>query len=130
VTMADNVAITAGSGTTIGTDERSINSTNVQVQRVVDQGSSNIANGHVAVTNTATTIIAARDTRKRAVIVNYQTVSIYIGVSTVTTSNGFRLDPGASITLYTTVLIQGITAAAYTAAGEDDKTHYVEEYDS
>jgi hypothetical protein len=47
----------------------------------------------------------------------------------VTTSTGIRLDPGASIDLPTTKLIQGITAAAYTAAGEDDKTHYVEFHD-
>lgn len=128
--MADNVAITAGSGTTVGTDERSINSINVHVQRVIDQGGTAIANGHVTVTNSATTIAAARDTRKRLVIVNYQTVPIYIGISTVTTSNGIRLDTGASITISTTALVQGITAAAYTASGEDTKVHYTEEYDS
>lgn len=128
--MADNVAITAGSGTTIGTDERTINSASVQVQRVVEQGSTTIANAHVQISNTAATIAAARDTRKRLVIVNYQTVPIYVGISTVTTSTGFRLDPGASLTLYTTALVQGITSAAYTAAGEDDKVHYVEEYDA
>lgn len=128
--MADNVAITAGSGTTIGTDERTINSTAVQVQRVVDQGSTTIANAHVAVTNSATSIAAARDTRKRVVIINYQTVPIYVGAATVTTSAGFRLDPGASLTLYTTAAVQGITSAAYTAVGEDDKVHYVEEYDA
>lgn len=32
--MADSVAITAGSGTTVGTDERTINSVVVPVQRV------------------------------------------------------------------------------------------------
>jgi len=127
--VADNVAITAGSGTTIGTDERTIAATAVQIQRVDEQGAQNIANGHVAVTNSAANIAASRDTRKRIVIINYQTVSIYVGVATVTTSNGVRLDPGASLTLYTTAAVQGITSAAYTAAGEDDKTHYIEEYD-
>lgn len=128
--MADNVAITAGSGTTVATDERSINSTTVHVQRTDDIGASAWATGHVTVTNTATTIISARETRKRFTIVNYQTVPIYIGPATVTTSNGFRLDPGASFSETSTVLIQGITAAAYTAAGEDDKVHYSEDYDS
>lgn len=128
--MADNVAITAGSGTTIGTDERTINAVAVQVQRMDEQGATSLANGHVAISNTAATIAAARDTRKTLTIVNYQTVAVYIGISTVTTSNGLRLDPGDVITLRTQALVQGITAAAYTAVGEDDKVHYIEEYDS
>ena len=125
--MADNVAITAGSGTTIATDERTINSTAVQVQRTVPLGGSSIANGHVTVTNTATEIRAATDTQHCVTIVNYQTVPIYVGAATVTTSAGFRLDPGASVTLHTTAAVQGITSAAYTAAGEDDKTHFIAE---
>lgn len=125
--MADNVAITAGSGTTIATDERTINSTAVQVQRVSPLGGSSIANAHVTVTNSATTIKAATDTQHCVTIVNYQTVPIYVGGATVTTSNGFRLDPGASLTLHTTAEVQGITSAAYTAAGEDDKTHVISE---
>jgi len=127
--MADNVAVTAGSGTNIATDERTIAATTVHVQRVGEIGAANIANGHATVSNTAGNIAASRDTRKRLVIVNYQTVPIYVGVATVTASNGVRLDPGASIVLYTTAAVQGITSAAYTAAGEDDKTHYIEEYD-
>lgn len=125
--MADNVAITAGSGTTISTDERTINSTAQHVQRFVPLGGSSIANGHVTVTNTATEIRAATDTQHCVTIVNYQTVPIYVGAATVTTSAGFRLDPGASVTLHTTAAVQGITSAAYTAAGEDDKTHYIAE---
>ena len=59
----------------------------------------------------------------------YQTVAIYVGPATVTTSTGIKVESGASIDMPTTKLIQGITAAAYTAAGEDDKTHYVEFHD-
>ena len=125
--MGDNVAITAGSGTTVGTDERTINSTAVQVQRMVPLGGSSLANAHVTVTNTATEIRAATDTAWETTIVNYQTVPIYVGAATVTTSTGFRLDPGASLTLHTTAAVQGITSAAYTAAGEDDKTHVISE---
>ena len=125
--MADNVSVTAGSGTTIATDERTINSVAVQVQRNVPLGSSTLANGHVTVTNTATEIRAATDTQHCVTIVNYQTVPIYVGAATVTTTSGFRLDPGASVTLHTTAAVQGITSAAYTAAGEDDKTHYIAE---
>lgn len=125
--MADNVAITAGAGTTVGTDERSINSTNVQVQRVDEQGSTAIATAQSNVTNSAATLIAARDTRKRVVIINRQAAAIFVGPATVSTANGVQIDPGASLTLYTTALIQGITAAG-SAAG--DKTHTLEEYDS
>ena len=125
--MADNVAVTAGSGTTVATDERSINAVNVHVQRVVPLGGSTITSAHVTVTNTDTTIAAATETRHCLTIINYQTVPIYVGAHTVTTSSGVRLDPGAALTLHTTALVCGITAAAYTAAGEDDKTHYIEE---
>ena len=90
-------------------------------------GSSTLANAHVTVTNSATEIRAATETQQRTVIVNYQTVSVYVGAATVTTSTGFRLDPGASLTLHTAAAVQGITSAAYTAAGEDDKVHVISE---
>jgi hypothetical protein len=125
--MADTVAITAGSGTTISTDERTISSVAQHVQRFVPLGGSSIANAHVTVTNSATTIKAATETQHCVTIVNYQTVPIYVGGATVTTSVGFRLDPGASLTLHTTAEVQGITSAAYTAAGEDDKVHVISE---
>src|SRR5512139_3377786 len=125
--MADTVSITAGSGTVISTDERTINSTAQHVQRMVPIGGSSIANAHVTVTNSATTIKAATETQWEVTIVNYQTVPIYVGGATVTTSTGFRLDPRASLTLHTTAEVQGITSAAYTAAGEDDKTHVISE---
>ena len=125
--MADNVAITAGAGTVVGTDERSISGTSVQVQRVVLLGGSSFVAAHVTVTNSATTIKAATETQWEVTIVNYQTVPIYVGPATVTTSVGFRLDPGASISLHTTAEVQGITSAAYTAAGEDDKVHVISE---
>lgn len=125
--MADNLTVTEGTGAEVATDERTINSVTVHIQRVVPIGSSSIANAHVTVTNTATTIRAATETQQRTVIVNYQTVPIYVGAATVTTSTGFRLDPGASLTLHTAAEVQGITSAAYTAAGEDDKTHVISE---
>lgn len=125
--MADNVAITAGSGTTVGTDERTINSVVVQVQRVDEQGSTAIATAQVNISNTAATLVAARDTRKRVVIVNRQSTAVFVGPATVTTSNGFQIDPGASLTVYTTALIQGITAAA---SGASEEVSILEEYDS
>lgn len=129
--MADNVTVDNGALTdyVVASDERTIAATAVEVQRVAPLGAPLIANGHVTVSSTAGNIVASRDTRHRVVIVNYQTVPIYVGVATVTTSTGLRLDSGASLTLYTTAAVQGITSAAYTAAGEDDKVHYIEEYD-
>lgn len=125
--MPDNVAITAGSGTTIGTDERTIASTAVQIQRVYDMGGSSGSAGQTAVTNTSTTIKAADETRKRIVLLNLQSVPVYLDPSggTATTSM-FRLDPGASVTLYVASAITGITSAAYTAAS-DDKVHWIVE---
>jgi hypothetical protein len=125
--VADNVAITAGTGTTIATDERSIGGSTVHVQRMSPVGGSTLANAHVTVTNSATTIRAATETAYETTIVNYQTVPVYVGGATVTTSTGLRLDPGASLTLHTTAEIQGITSASYSAAGEDDKVHVITE---
>lgn len=123
--MADNVAVTAGSGTTMATDERTINSVAVQVQRVYDMGASAFSGSQVTVSNSDTSILAAADTRKRAIIVNRQTVAVYIGGTTATTSM-FRLDPGESVTVYTTGVVRGITSAAYSASG-DAKVHVIEE---
>jgi hypothetical protein len=127
--MADNVAITAGSGTNVASDERTINSATVQVQRVAETAGTAMANGQVTVTNTHTTIAAARETRKSIVVINRQTVAVWVGIATVTSANGVRLDPGDAITLTTTALIDGITAAAYSGTG-DALVQYVETYDS
>lgn len=124
--MADNVAITAGSGTTVGTDERTINSTSVQVQRVDEQGSTAISTSQVTPTTTAGTLIAARDTRKRVIFSNNGSTDAYVGPATVTTSNGFKIPPGYTLTLYTTALVQAIIASG-TMTGA---VHIVEEYDS
>jgi hypothetical protein len=123
--MADGVAVTAGAGTTIGTSDRS----GTHIQHVMSIGSESIAATHVTVSSTSTEILAARAGRRRAVITNYQTVPIYVGQDTITTSTGHRLDPGASIVLHSVGIIDGITSAAYTPAGEDDKTHVIEEFD-
>jgi hypothetical protein len=125
--LADNVAITAGAGTTIGTDERTINSTAVHVQRTNDQGGTGWATGQSAVTASAATLVAARETRKYATILNGSNVTIYVGPATVTTGNGFALVPGAAITLPTTVLIQQIAASI---TGLTGTTYYSESYDA
>jgi hypothetical protein len=123
--VADNVAITAGSGTSVATDERTINSTAVQVQRVAPHGTPNATMAQVTVTNSTTVIAAARDTRHSIVIVNKQPVSVFINDTTATTSD-FELEPGASITLFSGAAINGITTAAYSGS---TKVHYWENHD-
>jgi hypothetical protein len=78
----------------------------------------------VTVTNSSTTIITSDTDRRGVLLVNQQTVAVYIDPSggTATTSM-FRLDPGASIFLPCTTAITGITSAAYSAVG-DAKVHY------
>jgi len=125
--LADNVAVTAGSGTNVATDERTIGGTAVHVQRVAPHGAPNITVGQVEVSNSSTAIIAADSTRQSVTIVNRQTVAVFIDDATATTS-GFRLDPGDGVTLSTGAVINGITASAYTASG-DAKVHYVATHD-
>jgi hypothetical protein len=124
--VADNVAITAGSGTTIGTDERTINSVAVQVQRVNEQGATAIANGQVSVDTTSggVQIAASRDTRKSIIVRNQGTVAIYVGQGTVSSTNGFLLNPGEALMIQTTAQIKAI------AASSSATTSYIEEYDS
>lgn len=123
--MVDNIELDATSGgPNAATDERTINSVTVHVQRVGEIGSSAVATGQPAPTDTAATLVAARDTRKRLVLVNMGVVDVFVGPATVTTANGFKLQPGASVVTYTTALLQGITAAG------TGSVHYIEEYDS
>lgn len=124
--MADNVAISAGTGTTVGTDERTINAVAVQVQRTDEQGSTAIATGQVVPTTTAATLVAARDTRKRLIIHNLGSTDIWVGPATVTSANGFRVEVGAALTIQTTALVQAIIGAGLTLTGTVD---YLEEYD-
>jgi hypothetical protein len=139
VPITDNVAVTAGSGTTLATDDVSgvhyqkikqfdgtADSTTAIIGnasgelRVADVGNTP-AGAQVTVTNTTTQILAADSTRKEAILVNRQTVAIYIGATAATTSM-FRVDPGESVTIRTTARVDGITSAAYTAVA-DAKVH-------
>jgi hypothetical protein len=137
--MTDNVAVTAGSGTTLATDDvsgvhyqkiKAIDGTadsTVAVKasaggewEVTDHGAT-VVGSQVTVTNTTTQLVASDSARKELTIVNRQTVPVYIGATAATTSM-FRLDPGDSITIRTTSRVDGITSAAYSATG-DAKVH-------
>lgn len=125
--MADNVAITAGSGTTVGTDERSISSTNVHVQRVDEQAGTGWATGQVTPTASAATLLAARETRKSVLIYNGTNMTVFIGPASVTTANGFGMPPGSSLEISTTVLLQNIVS---TVTGLSGVVYYSETYDA
>lgn len=124
--MADNVPITAGSGTNIAADERTINSITVQVQRVGEIGATAIASGRVNVTTTSGEAVAARETRKRLVLVasSSNTADIDVGPSGVASGSGFRLAAGDTLTLYTTAAVHA------DAASGTQVLIYAEEYDS
>jgi hypothetical protein len=122
--MADNITLNTMSGGSIAaSDERTISGATVHIQRTGEIGSATLANGQVAPTATAATLLAARDTRKRVTFLNAGTVDVYIGIATVTTANGFKLVPGSAMMVYTTALLQAITASGTGAI------HYIEEYD-
>lgn len=126
---SDKVTVDNGALTDydVATDTRTINSVSEEVQRVVDQGSTAVATAQTNISSTAATLIAARETRKHVTITNRQLAPIFVGPATVTAANGFQIDPGASLTIYTTALLQAITSAA---SGATEKVHTVEVYDS
>jgi len=116
------VAVTAGAGTNIATDDRS----GEHFQRVLSSAGSTGSSAQTTVTNSSTTVKAATTYRLYITLVNYQTVPVFVDPAggTATTAN-FRLNPGDSMTIWSNTAITAITAAAYTAAG-DAKVHYFE----
>lgn len=119
------MAITAGSGTTISTNEETIASVAQHVQRVEVHAPPSMANGQVVPTATAATLVAARDTRVQLTLANHTNMDVFIGIATVTTSNGFKLPPGSGIEIRTGALIQLIVASA---TGLTGYVSYVETY--
>lgn len=88
-------------------------------------GAANYANGQVATSTTAGTLIAARATRRSVLFRNLDaTISVYIGAaSPLTSSTGMLLKAGESVTVDTTALIQVIAASGTPTVA------YVETYD-
>jgi hypothetical protein len=125
--VADDVAITAGSGTTVGADERTINAVAVKVQRMVVEGGSDFVTGQVTPTASAATLVAARETRKNVVFYNGTNLDVFVGPATVTTANGFRMPPGSGLTITTTKLIQNIVASV---TGLTGVVYYCETFDA
>lgn len=117
--MADNIAITAGAGTNVATDERTIAATTVHVQRVVQVGSANLKSDWVAPTSTATSAtISSRDTRLGITLTNFGSVDCYVsevatnaGSPSTTTDNSHKLPIGSSLWMPTTVALYIFTAS-------------------
>jgi hypothetical protein len=90
-------------GTINGTDKAAATTANglaVDVTRI--RSGATLAQGSVAPTTTATSILAANSSapfRRAVTITNSGTATCYVGTSGVTASTGTPLVPGASITL-------------------------------
>lgn len=67
--------------------------------------------GAVSVSTTATVIKAANASRELIIIRNNGGTSIFIGDSGVTTSDGYELEAGQSVNLFTEDAIYGIVAS-------------------
>jgi hypothetical protein len=94
---------------------------------VAEVGADTITTQQVNATNAAATLVGANTKRRYVTILNRQLASVFIGPATVTTGVGFELLPGAAITLLTTALIQGITAAA---SGASEYCHVIQVIDT
>ena len=94
--MSDNIAITPGSGATLGTDETTISGTAVHVQRVSTGAAPSLSAGNTACTTTATLIVAANVERK-GLLIKAIDGAVYLGGSGVTTGTGFLLNSGESL---------------------------------
>lgn len=116
--------IAEGSG---GLTDAQLRATPVPVSGTISSspvGAPNYANGQVATSTTAGTLIAVRATRRSVTVVNLDSaITVYIGAATVTSSNGFPLRAGQSISIDTTALIQVISASGTPTVA------YMESYD-
>ena len=94
----------------------------VQATKITAAG--NMANGQVTTSTSAGTLVASRATRRSVTIRNTDSsISVYVGIATVTSVNGMLLKAGESISLDFTGLVQVISASGSPVVA------YVETYD-
>lgn len=109
--MADNVAVSAGSGTTLATDETTINGTAAHVQRVSTGAAPSLAVGNTVCTASATLIVAANYERK-GLLIKALDGAVYLGGSGVTSGTGFYLASGETLSSSAFLgAVYGITAS-------------------
>jgi hypothetical protein len=125
--QAVGVAVFAGSDDAKTVTDVALTAAGAFPVTVIGKGTN--ASSQVTISNTSTTIIAAREGRRGVLILNHQTVGVSIDASggTAVYATHFVLDPGASLFLPVTNAVTGITSAAYTASG-DAKLHLCEIY--
>ena len=120
---AEAVALVDSSGAYISTLPVSI-AGNINVSASVATGAANMANGQVAATTTAATLVSARATRRSVTVRNMDSsISAYIGIATVSAGNGMLLKAGESISIDYTGLIQVVSAS------NSPNVAYLETYD-
>ena len=87
-------------------------------------GAPNTANGQVTASTAAATLKAANSTRRSIAIVNTDaSITVYVGIATVTAGNGFPLKAGQSMSIDSTALIQVIAVSGSPVVA------YLETYD-
>ncbi len=120
---AEAVVLVNSAGTPITTLPVSISS-NINVALNQFTGAANMANGQITATTTPATLVAARPTRRSVTIKNINTsISVYVGLATVSSSNGMLLRSGESISIDYVGLIQVV------AGSNSPNVSYVETYD-
>ena len=82
----------------------------LKTEPIAGVGPANLNSNTAAPTNSSTTIVIARPTRRRVTILNTGSLTVYVGPTTATTSMA-PLYPGSAITLSSVQLIAGITTA-------------------
>lgn len=112
--MADNVAITAGSGTTIHTDEKTLASVSGHVQRMTVAAGETLTVKIISQTTTAANALAANDSRIYAQVTAIDG-DIYIGSATGNlVSDTTRRKVRAGMSWETTHYLGAIAIAAVT----------------
>lgn len=121
---AEAVALVDSSGAYISTLPVSVAGNINVAASTASTGAGNMANGQVAATTTAATLVAARATRRSVTVRNMDSsISAYIGIATVSATNGMLLKAGESISVDFTGLIQVVSAS------NSPNVAYLETYD-
>ncbi len=121
--QSEAVTLVDSSGAYIATLPVSLAS-NINVALNQLTGAANMANGQIAATTTPATLVAARPTRRSVTIKNINTsISVYVGLATVSSANGMLLRSGESISVDYVGLIQVV------AGSNSPNVSYIETYD-
>lgn len=116
--MADNLAVTPGSGATIASDDiGGVHHQRVKISQGADGSATDVSSaaplsvkqplassgtfGAAAPTTSSASAVASNSARNQLLLVNNGSQTVYVGTGTVTTSNGIPIPPGGSLTITT-----------------------------